>query len=51
MSDPQLLAFGCAITFLAAGGAYVAMREQYLDAVRVRVQERARRRSSARGTR
>ena len=29
MSDVQLLTFGCAITFLAVAGGYVAIREQF----------------------
>ncbi len=30
MDDLTLLSFGCAITFLAASGAYVVLRESFL---------------------
>ena len=40
MSDLTLLTFGCAITFLAAAGAYVALREQYLSGLAKRLAER-----------
>ena len=42
MSDIQLLTFGCAITFLAAAGGYVAVREQFLHGFFDRVFERRR---------
>lgn len=31
MSDATLLLFGCAVSFIAAAGAYVALRERYLE--------------------
>lgn len=36
MSDSFLLVYGCAVTFIAFAGAYVALRERYLDVVRAR---------------
>lgn len=29
MSDPDLFAFGCVVSFLALAGAYVAIRERF----------------------
>lgn len=29
MTDPNLLVFGCAVTFLAVAGAYVYIRERW----------------------
>ena len=31
MSDIELLMFGCGVTFLAAGGAYLVLRERFLS--------------------
>lgn len=41
MSDANLLTFGCAMFFIAAAGAYVALRERYLVRVREWRQGRA----------
>jgi hypothetical protein len=30
MTDVHLLVFGCAVSFIAVSGAYVALRERYL---------------------
>jgi hypothetical protein len=30
MTDVDLLVFGCAVSFIAVAGAYVALRERYL---------------------
>ena len=40
MNDLTLLTFGCAITFLSAAGAYVALRERYLHGLARRLAER-----------
>jgi hypothetical protein len=45
MNDLQLLTFGCAITFLAAAGGYVAIREQFIHGL---FERRATRRASER---
>ena len=34
MTDANLLAAGCAVTFIAAAGAYVYIRESYMAAER-----------------
>lgn len=31
MSEINLLMFGCAVTFIAFGGAYIYIRERYLE--------------------
>lgn len=31
MSEINLLIFGCAVSFIAAGGAYTYIRERYLE--------------------
>jgi hypothetical protein len=31
MSELNLLTFGCAVTFIAVGGAYTFLRERYLE--------------------
>jgi hypothetical protein len=49
MSDPQILALGCGVSFLALAGAYVTMRQRFLagtkpalERQRVRQERRAR---------
>jgi len=49
MSELNLLLFGCAVTFIAVGGAYLYIREQYLASP---MPKRARPKpAKARGTR
>jgi len=54
VSELDLLVFGCAVTFIAVGGAYIYIREQYLASEvpkRVRTRPGRRRPRSVRSAR
>ena len=39
MNDADLLAFGCAVSFIVAAGTYVYLRERFMEAARVERRE------------
>lgn len=47
MTDGNLLAFGCAVSFLVLAGAYVFLRERYEEHSRRRERRRARLKKAA----
>ena len=38
MTDPDLLVFGCVVSFVAVGGVYVFLRERYMESAHEEVE-------------